>query len=81
MSFQAHEDPVCTLTGNDTYLFSGSLKSIKVSALFSHLLLGSPTVRAHCNRCARLIKNNACTGGGSGDEGNIYIITVEFLLD
>ena len=29
-SFQAHEDPVCTLTGNDTYLFSGSLKSIKV---------------------------------------------------
>lgn len=29
-SFEAHEDPVCTLTGNDTYLFSGSLKSIKV---------------------------------------------------
>ena len=48
MSFQAHEDPVCTLTGNDTYLFSGSLKSIKVGTLQS----GYPTVRAHCTAIA-----------------------------
>ena len=30
VSFHAHEDPVCTLTGSETHLFSGSLKSIKV---------------------------------------------------
>ena len=39
MSFQAHEDPVCTLTGNDTYLFSGSLKSIKVSMYIRKLMM------------------------------------------
>lgn len=30
-SFQAHTDPVCTLACNESYLFSGSLRSIKVS--------------------------------------------------
>ena len=30
-SFQAHTDPVCTLACNDSYVFSGSLRSIKVS--------------------------------------------------
>ena len=30
VSFQAHDDPVCTLSASDTYLLSGSLKSIKV---------------------------------------------------
>jgi E3 ubiquitin-protein ligase TRAF7 len=33
VSFQAHDDPVCTLSASDTYLFSGSLKSIKVYPL------------------------------------------------
>ncbi len=29
-SIKAHEDPVCTLACNDSLLFSGSLRSIKV---------------------------------------------------
>ena len=32
-SIAAHSDPVCTLACNDKYLFSGSLRSIKVSRI------------------------------------------------
>ena len=36
VTFHAHDDPVCTLTGSDTHLFSGSLKSIKVHTTNTH---------------------------------------------
>ena len=58
-SFVAHEDPVCTLAASSTMLFSGSLRSIKVSnevpppvGFSSHLFLHRYGTQLHEN-CSR----------------------------
>ena len=38
-SMPAHDNPVCTLTINGNWLYSGSLKSIKVNQITSYIII------------------------------------------
>ena len=45
-SFKGHDDPVCTLACSESFLFSGSLRSIKVQSIELH-------TRAFLSSCGR----------------------------